>query len=69
MKVNSEKTQLLCISASVGSEVKSYIRVDNTEIQSVNELKISGSVTDRMWIFMLVNSVKNSGLSFGHYAD
>ena len=42
MKVNSEKTQLLCISASVGSEVKSYIRVDNTEIQSVNELKILG---------------------------
>ena len=42
MMVNAEKTQLLCISANPYSEVKSYIRHENKELKSVDELKILG---------------------------
>ena len=42
MRVNTDKTQLLCVSANQFSNIKSYIRYDNTEMQSVDELKILG---------------------------
>ena len=42
MKVNSKKTQLLCISGNNNIEVRSYIRSENAEIQSGSELKILG---------------------------
>ena len=42
MKVNTAKTQFLCISSNSNYEVKSYIRTMDTEIKSSNELKILG---------------------------
>ena len=42
MKVNADKTQLICISSNPHSDIRSYIRHDGKEMQSVNELKILG---------------------------
>ena len=42
MKVNTSKTQLLCISGNSAFNVQSYIRTTNEEIRSTEELKILG---------------------------
>ena len=42
MRVNSSKTQLLCISGNVVSKVKSYIKHEEKEIRSGHDLKILG---------------------------
>ena len=42
MKVNSSKTQLLCISGNSAFTVKAYIRTETEEIRSGEELKILG---------------------------
>ena len=42
MKVNSTKTQLLCVSGNHSCTVKAYIRTDDEEIVSGDELKILG---------------------------
>ena len=42
MKVNSAKTQLLCVSGNMNNNTKSYIRTEGTEIQSGESLKILG---------------------------
>ena len=42
MKVNEEKTQLVCISASKSAEVNSYINANKSRLLSGNELKILG---------------------------
>ena len=42
MRVNKNKTQLLCMNASKHSEVQSFIRSGNTEIISSDSLKILG---------------------------
>ena len=42
MKVNSKKTQLLCITANTTSDTYSYIRTGNEKIISTNSLKILG---------------------------
>ena len=47
MKVNSAKTQMLCISASKNNEVTSYIRTDRNEIRSGEGLKILGFNFDK----------------------
>ena len=44
MKVNQKKTQLLCVSPSLNSEIKSYIKYDNEKIVSTSELKILGFI-------------------------
>ena len=42
MKVNSSKTQMLCISSNINYNVTSYIRTGGEEIRSTEELKILG---------------------------
>ena len=42
MRVNSDKTQLLCITGNTTSVVQSYIRTEGKEIKSGNSLKILG---------------------------
>ena len=42
MRVNCEKTQLLCVSSNVINSVKSYIRYKGSEIRSTDKLKILG---------------------------
>jgi len=42
MLVNNSKTQMVCISANTASVIKSYIRIDDEEIQSTDELKLLG---------------------------
>ena len=42
MKVNEEKTQILCISAAKNSKVESYINAPSARIRSGEQLKILG---------------------------
>ena len=42
MKVNNQKTQLLCIHANKISSVKTYIKTDTGEIESTDTLRILG---------------------------
>ena len=42
MRVNTNKTQLLCISATATSDVTSYIKSGGTKIESTDRLKILG---------------------------
>ena len=47
MKVNPSKTQILCISTSTNAKATSYIRHQNSRIESGQELKILGFNFDR----------------------
>ena len=47
MKVNSSKTQMLCIHPCVHNEVETHIRDEDKVINSLNELKILGFYFDR----------------------
>ena len=40
MRLNSDKIQLLCVSANPFNVIRSYIRHENKEMRSVDELKI-----------------------------
>ena len=42
MKINPNKTQLLCISGSGSPSVSAYMRLRNTKVESGQELKICG---------------------------
>ena len=42
MRLNGQKTQLLCISAAGNQNVESYIRINNEKVVSGDELKICG---------------------------
>ena len=42
MKVNTSKTQLLCVSSATTSEITSYINTGQEKIKSCNNLKILG---------------------------
>jgi len=42
MKVNGSKTQLLCIHSSIANNVSSYINVNNSTIESTDNLKLLG---------------------------
>ena len=47
MRVNKNKTQLLCLNASKHSEITTFIRSGNDEIESSNSLKILGFNFDK----------------------
>jgi hypothetical protein len=42
MRVNEDKTQMLCVNAALNSEVKSYIKIGGKRILSEDSLKIVG---------------------------
>ena len=46
MVINNAKTQLICVSANSGCDIKSYINADGQRIDSVSELKVLGFVFD-----------------------
>lgn len=46
MKVNAQKTQVLCISAAKSADMKSYIDTEEERIQSSDQLKILGFLFD-----------------------
>ena len=46
MKINPDKTQLICISPAINYEVKSFVRIDGEIINSSDTLKILGFTLD-----------------------